>query len=102
MEQAAILAEVDVLEEAQQYLQLIRDNFLDVKRRVKASGSDDHVSEGSTSMRKCFALLLINDCPALSGVPVYHPGGAICATLVRHAAGAKQVVVHDCDGRYDT
>ena len=59
MEQAAILAEVDVLEEAQQYLQLIRDNFLDVKRRVQASGSDDHVSEGSTSMRKCFALLLI-------------------------------------------
>jgi hypothetical protein len=38
MEQAAILAELDVLEEAQQYLQLIRDNFLDVKRRVQASG----------------------------------------------------------------
>lgn len=38
MEQAAIRAEVDVLEEAQQYLQLIRDNFLDVKRRVQASG----------------------------------------------------------------
>jgi hypothetical protein len=47
MEQAPIRAEVDVLEEAQQYLQLIRDNFLDVKRRVQASGSDDHVSEGS-------------------------------------------------------
>ena len=59
MEQAPIRAEVDVLEEAQQYLQLIRDNFLDVKRRVQASGSDDHVSEGSTSLRKCFALLLI-------------------------------------------
>jgi len=38
MEQAAIRAEVDVLEEAQQYLQLIRDNLLDVKRRVQASG----------------------------------------------------------------
>ena len=38
MKQAAILAEVDVLEEAQQYLQLIRDNFLDVKRRAQASG----------------------------------------------------------------